>query len=84
MEEPTMNSSERNILLNEIKRLEDALAQEREENRILKERVNSIDSYKDEYEKLIAEVKEELQAAKEMKEYFGKLKQELLNDIEKL
>lgn len=84
MEEPTMNSSERNILLNEIKRLEDALAQEREENRILKERVNSIDSYKDEYEKLIAEVKEELQTAKEMKEYFGKLKQELLNDIEKL
>lgn len=79
-----MNSSERNILLNEIKRLEDALAQEREENRILKERVNSIDSYKDEYEKLIAEVKEELQSAKEMKEYFGKLKQELLKDVEKL
>ena len=84
MEEPTMKSSERNILLNEIKRLEDALAQEREENRILKEHVNSIDSYKDEYEKLIAEVKEELQSAKEMKEYFGKLKQELLKDVEKL
>lgn len=79
-----MNSSERNILLKEIKRLEDALTQEREENRILKERINSINTYKDEYEKLIAEVKEELQAAKEMKEYFGKLKQELLNDIEKL
>ena len=79
-----MKSSERNILLNEIKRLEDALAQEREENRILKEHVNSIDSYKDEYEKLIAEVKEELQSAKEMKEYFGKLKQELLKDVEKL
>lgn len=84
MEEPIMNSSERNILLKEIKRLEDALTQEREENRILKERINSINTYKDEYEKLIAEVKEELQAAKEMKEYFGKLKQELLNDIEKL
>ena len=79
-----MNSSERNILIKEIKRLEDALTQEREENRILKERINSINTYKDEYEKLIAEVKEELQAAKEMKEYFGKLKQELLNDIEKL
>lgn len=79
-----MKSSEKNILLNEIKRLEDALAQEREENRILKERVNSIDSYKDEYEKLIAEVKEELQAAKEMKEYFGKLKDDLAKELSDL
>ena len=44
MEEPIMNSSERNILLKEIKRLEDALTQEREENRILKERINSINT----------------------------------------
>lgn len=79
-----MNSSERNILLNEIKRLEDALAREQEKNRILKQNEEHISDYKAEYEKLIAEVKEELQAAKEMKEYFGKLKQELLNDIEKL
>lgn len=79
-----MKTSERNILLKEIKRLEDALAQEREENRILKERVNSIDTYKDEYEKLIAEAREEIKAAKEMKEYFGKLKDDLAKELSNL
>lgn len=79
-----MKSSERNILLNEIKRLEDALAQEREENRLLKQNTEAIEIYKAEYEKLIAEAKEEIRSAKEMKAYFEKQKQELLDDILKL
>ena len=64
MEEPTMKSTERKILLNEIKRLEDALAHEREENRILKQNAGHIDNYKAEYEKLIAEAKAEIESAK--------------------
>lgn len=84
MEEPTMKSTERKILLNEIKRLEDALAHEREENRILKQNAGHIDNYKAEYEKLIAEAKAEIESAKEMKKYFEKQKKELLDDILKL
>lgn len=84
MEEPTMKSTERKILLNEIKRLEDALAHEREENRILKQNAGHIDNYKAEYEKLIAEAKAEIESAKEMKKYFEKQKKELLDDLLKL
>ena len=73
-----MKSTERKILLNEIKRLEDALAHEREENRILKQNAGHIDNYKAEYEKLIAEAKAE------MKKYFEKQKKELLDDLLKL
>ena len=79
-----MKSTERKILLNEIKRLEDALAQEREENRILKQNAEHIENYKTEYEKLIAEAKAEIESAKEMKEYFEKQKKELLDDLLKL
>ena len=79
-----MNSTERQILLSEIKRLEDALAHEREENRILKERVDSINTYKAEYEKLIAEAKAEIESAKEMKKYFGKLKDDLAKELSEL
>lgn len=79
-----MKSTERKILLNEIKRLEDALAHEREENRILKQNAGHIDNYKAEYEKLIAEAKAEIESAKEMKKYFEKQKKELLDDILKL
>ena len=79
-----MKSTERKVFLNEIKRLEDALAREREENRILKERLDGIGSYQSEYEKLIAEVKEELLAAKEMKGYFGKLKNGLEKELSEL
>lgn len=84
MEEPTLKSTERKILLNEIKRLEDALAHEREENRILKTKVSDIENYKTEYEKLIAEAKAEIESAREMKEYFEKQKKELLDDLLKL
>ena len=84
MEEPTMKSTERKILLNEIKRLEDALAYEKEENRILKQNAGHIDNYKAEYEKLIAEAKAEIESAKEMKKYFEKQKKELLDDLLKL
>ena len=84
MEEPTMKSTERKILLNEIKRLEDALAHEREENRILKQNAGHIDNYKAEYEKLIAEAKAEIESSKEMKKYFEKQKKELLDDLLKL
>ena len=76
-----MKSTERNVFLNEIKRLEDALAWEQEKNRILKQNEEHISDYKAEYEKLIAEVKEELQAAKEMKEYFEKLKNGLEKEL---
>ncbi len=79
-----MKSTERKILLNEIKRLEDALAHEREENRILKQNAGHIDNYKAEYEKLIAEAKAEIESAKEMKKYFEKQKKELLDDLLKL
>ena len=79
-----MNSSERKLLLNEIKRLEDALVQEREENRILKQNTEHINSCKDEYEKLIADAREEVKAAKEMKEYFGKLKDDLAKELSNL
>ena len=63
-----MKSSERKVLLNQIKRLEGELAHEKEENRILKQHVNNIENYRLEYEKLIAEVKEELQAVKSLKQ----------------
>ena len=76
-----MKSSERKVLLNQINRLEDELAREKEENRILKQHVNNIENYRLEYEKLIAEVKEELQAVKDMKEYFGKLKDGFAEEI---
>ena len=79
-----MKSTERKILLNEIKRLEDALAHEREENRILKQNAGHIDNYKAEYEKLIAEAKAEIESAKEMKKYFEKQKKELLDYLLKL
>lgn len=76
-----MKSSERKVLLNQINRLEDELAREKEENRILKQHVNNIENYRLEYEKLIAEVKEELQAVKDMKEYFAKLKDGFAEEI---
>lgn len=79
-----MKSTERKVFLNEIKRLEDALAREREENRILKTKVSDIENYKTEYEKLIAEAKAEIESAREMKEYFEKQKKELLDDLLKL
>lgn len=79
-----MKSTERNVFLNEIKRLEDALAREREENRILRQNEERISGYKAEYEKLIAEVKEELHVAKEMKEYFEKLKNGLKKELSEL
>lgn len=84
MEESTLKSIERKIFLNEIKRLEDALTHEKEENRILKTKISDIENYKTEYEKLIAEAKAEIESAKEMKKYFEKQKKELLDDLLKL
>lgn len=68
-----MKEKKQRQFINEIERLTSELAREKEANRILRDHVNSIESYKSEYEKLIDEAKEEIRAVREMKLYFENL-----------